>query len=168
MKKITNPFILFDSTKVLFIEMHDRDVTEPQEEDSVPAHSGKMNEDTKRRVLEGHVALNHASRVDQIEAAEVQKLLHYYPTFQGRSGGFYETEYGLMKGSGGGKAGVRSSCFPHFLSIVSMITSRGSWATEGGTVVVQTATLDRDRFRSFSAICPQFIVVHKNTFISQF
>jgi hypothetical protein len=41
--------------------------------------------------------------LDQIEAAEVQKLLHYYLTFQDRGGGFYEIEYGLMKGSGVGE-----------------------------------------------------------------
>jgi hypothetical protein len=47
-----------------------------------------------------HYALNQASLLDQIEAAEVQKLTHYSLTFDDRGGGFYEIEYGLMKGSG--------------------------------------------------------------------
>ena len=62
-----------------------------------------MNEETKNWVLEGHDGLNQASLLDQIEAAEVQKLTHYFLTFRDRGGGFYEIEYGLMKGSGVGE-----------------------------------------------------------------
>ena len=70
---------------------------------SVSARSWKMNKETKNWVLEGHDGLNQASLLDQIEAAEVQKLTHYFLTFRDRGGGFYEIEYGLMKGSGVGE-----------------------------------------------------------------
>jgi len=33
----------------------------------------------------------------------VQKLTNYYLAFKDRGGGFYEIEYGLMKGSGVGE-----------------------------------------------------------------
>jgi hypothetical protein len=62
-----------------------------------------MNKDTKRWVLSGNDAQNQAGLLDKIDAAEVQKLLHYELTFQDGGGGFYEIEYGLKKGSGVGK-----------------------------------------------------------------
>jgi len=62
-----------------------------------------MDEETKRWVLAGHDASNQAKLLKQIESAEGQQLSHYYLTFEDRGGGFYEIEYGLMKGSGVGK-----------------------------------------------------------------
>jgi len=86
-----------------FFDPGDDSVTMPPA--SVSARSWKMNEETKNWVLEGHDGLNQASLLDQIEVAEVQKLTHYYLTFKDRGGGFYEIEYGLMKGSGVGEPG---------------------------------------------------------------
>jgi hypothetical protein len=86
---------------VSFFDPKDETVTTPPE--SVPARSWKMDESTRRWVLVGHDALNQASLLTQIEEAEKQRLLHYYLTFQDRGGGFYEIEYGLMKGEGVGK-----------------------------------------------------------------
>jgi hypothetical protein len=60
-----------------------------------------MNEETKNWVIQGYDGPNQAGLLDQIDAAEVQKLTHYYLTW----GGFYEIEYGLMKGSGVGEPG---------------------------------------------------------------
>jgi hypothetical protein len=88
---------------VAFFDPKDDTVTAPPE--SVPARSWKMNEETKRWVLIGHDALNQADLLKQIEVAEGQQLLHYYLTYQDRGGGFYEIEYGLMKGSGVGEPG---------------------------------------------------------------
>jgi hypothetical protein len=88
---------------VAFFDPKDETVTMPPE--SVPARSWRMNEETKRWVLEGHDTSNQASLLDQIEAAEVQKLFHYYTTFDDSGGGFYEIEFGLMKGSGVGEPG---------------------------------------------------------------
>lgn len=69
----------------------------------VPARSWKMEDATKSWVLVGHDALNQVGLLNQIEEAEVNQLTHYYLTYQDRGGGFYEIEYGLMKGSGIGK-----------------------------------------------------------------
>jgi hypothetical protein len=88
---------------VAFFDPKDDTVTTPP--DSVPARSWRMNEEIKRWVLEGHDASNQAGLLDQIEAAEVQKLMHYYLNFDDRGGGYYEIEYGLMKGSGVGEHG---------------------------------------------------------------
>jgi hypothetical protein len=62
-----------------------------------------MSDETRRWVLIGHDATNQASLLRQIEDAEKEKLTHYYLSYQDRGGGFYEIEYGLMKGSGGEK-----------------------------------------------------------------
>jgi hypothetical protein len=86
---------------VAFFDPKNETVTTPPE--SVPARSWKMNEETKRWVLVGHDAMNQADLLKQIEVAEGQQLLHYYLTYQDRGGGFYEIEYGLMKGSGVGE-----------------------------------------------------------------
>ncbi len=69
----------------------------------VPARTWKMDDATKSWVLVGHDALNQVGLLNQIEDAEVNQLTHYYLTYQDRGGGFYEIEYGLMKGSGIGK-----------------------------------------------------------------
>ena len=70
---------------------------------AVPARPWKMDDATKSWVLVGHDALNQVGLLNQIEDAEVNQLTHYYLTYQDRGGGFYEIEYGLMKGSGIGK-----------------------------------------------------------------
>jgi len=70
---------------------------------SVPAQSWKREEETTHGVLAGHDASNQATLLRQIKDAEGQQLSHYYPTFEHRGEGFYEIEYGLMKGSGVGK-----------------------------------------------------------------
>jgi hypothetical protein len=66
----------------------------------VPARSWKMSDETRKWVLVGHDAMNQATLLQQVEEAEEKRLTHYYLTYQDRSGGFYEIEYGLMKGSG--------------------------------------------------------------------
>jgi hypothetical protein len=83
---------------VAFFDPKDETVTTPPE--SVPARSWKMNDETKRWVLAGHDSVNQAALLKQIEWEEGQKATHYYLTFEDRGGGFYEIEYGLMKGSG--------------------------------------------------------------------
>jgi len=86
---------------VAFFDPKDETVTAPPE--VVPARSWKMGDETRRWVLSGHDALNQASLLRQVEEAEEKRLTHYYLTFQDRGGGFYEIEYGLVKGSGVGK-----------------------------------------------------------------
>ncbi len=86
---------------VAFFDPKDDSVTTPPA--TVLARSWKMDDETKRWVLSGHDALNQADLLRQIDVAEGQKLTHYYLTFADRNGGFYEIEYGLMKGSGVGK-----------------------------------------------------------------
>ena len=66
----------------------------------VPSRSWKMDDATKSWVLAGHDSLNQVALLNQIEDAEVNEITHYYLTFQDRGGGYYEIEYGLMKGSG--------------------------------------------------------------------
>ena len=90
---------------VSFFDPKDDSVTQPPA--SVPARSWKMNDETKRWVLTGHDALNQAGLLSQIETAEGQQLMHYYLSYQDRGGGFYEIEYGLMKGSGVGEPGIK-------------------------------------------------------------
>ncbi len=86
---------------VAFFDPKDDTVTTPPE--AVPSRSWKMDDATKAWVLVGHDALNQVGLLNQIEEAEGKRLMHYYLTFQDRGGGFYEIEYGLMKGSGIGQ-----------------------------------------------------------------
>jgi len=83
---------------VSFFDPHDESVTTPPE--AVPARSWKMSDETRKWVLVGHDSFNQANLLRQVEEAEKKHLTHYYLTYQDRSGGFYEIEYGLMKGSG--------------------------------------------------------------------
>lgn len=69
---------------------------------ALPARSYLMNEETKNWVLTGHDALNQMSLLQQIAANESSGKLHYFISFSDRGGGFYEIEYGLMRGSGVG------------------------------------------------------------------
>ena len=86
---------------VAFFDPKDDTVTTPPV--VVPPRTWKMDDATKSWVLVGHDALNQVGLLNQIEEAEVNQLTHYYLTYQDRGGGFYEIEYGLMKGSGIGK-----------------------------------------------------------------
>jgi len=86
---------------VAFFDPKDETVTTPPE--AVPARSWKMGDETRRWVLVGHDSTNQATLLRQIEEAEKEKLMHYYLSYQDRGGGYYEIEYGLMKGSGSGK-----------------------------------------------------------------
>jgi len=86
---------------IAFFDPGDDSVTTPPA--TVPSRSWKMNEETRRWVLSGHDAANQGELLSQIEASEGQHLSHYYLTFSDRGGGFYEIEFGLMKGSGIGK-----------------------------------------------------------------
>lgn len=83
---------------VSFFDPQDETVTTPP--GAVPARSWKMSEETRKWVLAGHDAMNQATLLRQVEEAEEKRQMHYYLTYQDRSGGFYEIEYGLMKGSG--------------------------------------------------------------------
>jgi len=89
---------------VAFFDPADETVTTPP--GTVPARSWKMGDETRRWVLAGHDAPNQASLLRQIGEAEEKQLVHYYLTFQDGGGGYYEIEYGLLKGSGVGKAGT--------------------------------------------------------------
>jgi hypothetical protein len=89
---------------VAFFDTADETVTTPPV--AVPARSWKMGDETRRWVLAGHDATNQASLLRQIGEAEEKQLVHYYLTFQDRGGGYYEIEYGLVKGSGVGKVGT--------------------------------------------------------------
>jgi len=59
-----------------------------------------MSDETRKWVLVGHDVTNQATLLRQIEEAEKEKSMHYYLSYQDWGGGFYEIEYGLMKGSG--------------------------------------------------------------------
>jgi hypothetical protein len=91
------------SQVIAFFDPKDDSVTTPPP--TVPARSWKMQDETRKWVLAGHDATNQGELLRQIEAAERQQLLHYFLTFNDRGGGFYEIEYGLMKGSGTGEPG---------------------------------------------------------------
>ena len=86
---------------IAFFDPADDTATTPPA--TVPSRSWKMNEQTRRWVIAGHDPGNQGDLLRQIDTAEGQQLPHYYLTFSDRGGGFYEIEYGLMKGSGAGK-----------------------------------------------------------------
>ncbi len=86
---------------IAFFDPKDETVTVPPQ--AVPARSWKMSDETRRWVLAGHSASAQAELLRQIEEAEGKRLVHYYLTFPDRGGGFYEIEYGLIKGSGVGE-----------------------------------------------------------------
>ena len=86
------------SRRVSFFDPQDETVM--NQHGVVSARSWKMSDETRRWVLVGHDSTNQATLLRQIEEAEEKRLTHYYLTYQDRGGGFYEIEYGLMKGSG--------------------------------------------------------------------
>jgi len=83
---------------VSFFDPFDDSVTKPPE--SVPARSWKMSDETKRWVTFNHKPDEQASLLKQIAEAEEQKKVSYFISVPGC---FYEIEYGLLKGEGGGK-----------------------------------------------------------------
>lgn len=86
---------------IAFFDPGDGTVTVPPQ--SVPARSWKMNDATRRWVLSGHDPANRAALLRQIDEAEKKQQVHYFLTFGDRGGGYYEVEYGLVKGSGCGE-----------------------------------------------------------------
>ena len=86
---------------IAFFDPKDDTVTTPPA--AVPSRSWKMNAETRRWVIAGHDPAVQGDLLRQIDAAEGEQLPRYYLTFPDRGGGFYEIEYGLMKGSGVGK-----------------------------------------------------------------
>jgi len=86
---------------IAFFDPKDDTVTTPPL--PVPSRSWKMNEETRRWVITGHDPATQGDLLQQIDTAEEQQLPRYYLTFPDRGGGYYEIEYGLMKGSGTGK-----------------------------------------------------------------
>jgi hypothetical protein len=86
---------------IAFFDPKDDTVTTPPA--AVPSRSWKMNSETRQWVIAGHDPATQGDLLRQIDAAEGQQLPRYYLTFADRGGGFYEIEYGLMKGSGIGK-----------------------------------------------------------------
>ena len=86
---------------IAFFDPKDDTVTTPPA--AVPSRSWKMNAETRRWVIAGHDPAVQGDLLRQIDAAEGQQLPRYYLTFPDRGGGFYEIEYGLVKGSGVGK-----------------------------------------------------------------
>jgi len=83
---------------ISFFDPGDETVTLPP--DPVPARSWRMSDETRRWILAGHDGTNQASLLRQIGEAEAQRMVHYTLSFQDRGGGYYEIEYGLLKGSG--------------------------------------------------------------------
>ena len=88
---------------IAFYDPEDDSVTTPPA--LVPTRSWTMHDGTRNWILSGHDAANQGELLRQIETAESQQLLRYFLTFDDRGGGYYEIEYGLMKGSGAGEPG---------------------------------------------------------------
>ncbi len=86
---------------IAFFDPKDETVTVPPE--AVPARSWKMSDETRRWILVGHDPMNQATLLRQIEEAEKKQQVHYFLTFGDWGGGYYEIEYGLVKGSGCGE-----------------------------------------------------------------
>ena len=79
------------------------DVTSTQSSDpvivaSLPERTWKMNDSTKRWLTFDATPENKAKILAQIEAAENQHKVEYQIVFDG---GYYNIEYGLLKGSAG-------------------------------------------------------------------
>lgn len=65
---------------------------------TLPERSWKMSDSTKRWLTFDATPENKASILEQITKAEADRLTHYFIRF---AGGYYEIEYGLLKGSAG-------------------------------------------------------------------
>ena len=67
--------------------------------ETVPARSWKMSDETKRWVTVGHSPEEQASLLKQIADAEERRKMRYIISVPS---GYYEIEYGLVKGGGRG------------------------------------------------------------------
>jgi len=67
--------------------------------ETVPARSWKMSDETKRWVTVGHSPEEQASMLKQIAEAEERRKMRYIISVPS---GYYEIEYGLVKGGGRG------------------------------------------------------------------
>ncbi len=82
---------------VAYFDPEDDTVTRPPE--MVPARSWKMSDETKRWVTAGHSPEEQASLLKQIAEAEEKRKMRYIISVPS---GYYEIEYGLVKGGGKG------------------------------------------------------------------
>lgn len=80
---------------VAFFDPEDGAVTTPPA--SIPARSWKMDDATKQWLCAGHSAEEQASLLQQVTDAEAQEKTSYFVSVPS---GYYEIEYGLIKGSG--------------------------------------------------------------------
>lgn len=71
---------------------------DPEIIDTLPRRSWKMSDSTKRWLTFDASPENKASILQQIEVAETERLVSYQIRFDG---GYYEIEYGLLKGGAG-------------------------------------------------------------------
>ncbi|MFA7050363.1 MAG: hypothetical protein WC164_04635, partial [Patescibacteria group bacterium] len=82
---------------VAYFNPDDDTVTRPPE--TVPARSWKMSDETRRWVTVGHSPEEQASMLKQISDAEEKRKMRYIISVPS---GYYEIEYGLVKGGGRG------------------------------------------------------------------
>jgi hypothetical protein len=80
---------------VAFFDPKDTGVTRPPA--SVPSRSWKMDDATKQWLVTGHSEKEQASLLQQVAGAEAQEKTSYFISVPS---GYYEIEYGLIKGSG--------------------------------------------------------------------
>ena len=80
---------------VAFFDPKDTAITTPPA--SVPSRSWKMDNATKQWLCAGHTAGEQVSLLRQVADAEAQEKTSYYISVPS---GYYEIEYGLIKGSG--------------------------------------------------------------------
>ena len=82
---------------VAYFDPDDDTVTRPPE--TVPARSWKMRDETRRWVTVSHSPEEQASLLKQIADAEERRKMRYIISVPS---GYYEIEYGLVKGGGRG------------------------------------------------------------------
>lgn len=80
---------------VAFFDPKDSGVTTPPA--SVPSRSWKMDDATKQWLCAGHSPDEQASLLQQVAGAEAQQKTSYFISVPS---GYYEIEFGLIKGSG--------------------------------------------------------------------
>jgi hypothetical protein len=80
---------------VAFFDPRDSGVTTPPA--SVPSRSWKMDDATKQWLCAGHTPDEQASLLRQVAGAEAQQKTSYFISVPS---GYYEIEFGLIKGSG--------------------------------------------------------------------
>jgi cytochrome oxidase assembly protein ShyY1 len=80
---------------VAFFDPKDSRVTTPPV--SVPSQSWKMDDATKQWLCAGHSVEEQASLLQQVAGAEALEKTSYFISVPS---GYYEIEYGLIKGSG--------------------------------------------------------------------